>query len=50
MEMEFITAIEACPALDDKSHDNYSNRIFTTKKWEEIGKAFGMDGMTDYFL
>ena len=36
-----VTAVEKRTALYDKSEDNYSNRVFINKQWNEIGQELG---------
>ena len=38
-----IAAVQKRQALYDKSDDNYSNRVFIAKQWQEIGKEIGTD-------
>ena len=33
-----VTAVEKRTALYDKTEDNYSNRVFINKPWNEIGQ------------
>ncbi|GFO31858.1 hypothetical protein PoB_005836300 [Plakobranchus ocellatus] len=38
-----IAAVQKRQALYDKTDDNYPNRVFIAKQWQEIGKEIGMD-------
>ncbi|GFO47959.1 transcription factor adf-1 [Plakobranchus ocellatus] len=38
-----IAAVQKRQALYGKTDDNYSNRVFIARQWQEIGKEIGMD-------
>ncbi|KAK3758353.1 hypothetical protein RRG08_004174 [Elysia crispata] len=41
-----IAAVQKRQPLYDKSDDNYSNRVFIAKQWQEIGQEIGINDQT----